>query len=97
MSFTFNFTPAGMTAEKYNTVTGQLEAAGYGAPKGRLYHVCYGDTDNLHVMDIWDSIENFEEFGNTLMPILQQSGVDPGQPLIQPVHRIIELPVELHA
>lgn len=84
------FAPVGMTAAKYDEVIKNLDEAGAGAPAGRLYHVCFGDKDNVRVSDIWDSMENFDKFGQTLMPILQAAGVDPGQPEIIEVHNIIE-------
>jgi hypothetical protein len=90
MSFVLKFTPADFTAAKYSEVIKQLNAAGAGAPKGRSYHVCYGDPKGLQVTDIWDSMENFQAFGQTLVPIMQSLGVDPGQPDIQQVHNIIK-------
>jgi len=92
MSFVFVFTPKGMTAAKYDECIQKLEAAGAGNPQGRLYHVCYGDPNNVMVTDIWDRVENFEKFGATLIPILSELGVDPGQPAVQPVHNVIEAP-----
>jgi hypothetical protein len=89
MSMVMRFAPQGMTAEKYDEVIKKLEAAGAGSPKGRLYHVCFGDKNNLRVSDVWDSMENFEAFGQILMPILQEQGIDPGQPDIIEVHNII--------
>jgi hypothetical protein len=89
MSLVTRFAPQGMTAEMYDEVIKRLEAAGAGAPQGRLYHVCFGDKNNLRVSDIWDSLENFEKFGQTLMPILQEVGVDPGTPEVVEVHNII--------
>ncbi len=67
-----------------------MEIAGEGNPKGRLYHTCFGSKNELNVVDIWDSIENFNKFGQTLIPILQSLGIDPGQPEINEVHNIIE-------
>ena len=89
MSFVLTFTPSGMTAAKYDECIQKLNAAGAGAPKGRSYHVCYGDSNGVHVTDAWDSMEDFQAFGETLIPILQSLGVDPGQPVPQPVHNII--------
>jgi hypothetical protein len=34
-------------------------------------------------------MEDFQAFGQTLMPILKELGVDPGQPDVQPVHNVI--------
>ena len=84
------FTPPAMDAAKYDECIRRLGKAGAGAPVGRLYHVCFGDKEKLRVSDIWDSMENFDEFGKTLMPILQDIGFDPGQPEFIEVHNIIE-------
>ena len=94
MSFVFTFTPeaSGMTSGKYDECLKRLEAAGAGNPRGRLYHVCYGDPNNLLVTDVWDSVENFQKFGETLMPILKEVGIDPGNPAAHPVHNIVEAP-----
>jgi hypothetical protein len=89
MSFVLSFKPSGFTVAKYNEAAKQLDAAGQGAPKGRSYHVCYGDPDTVQVTDVWDSMEDFEAFGKTLVPILQSLGVDSGQPEVQEVHNII--------
>jgi hypothetical protein len=90
MAFVVRFAPPAMDAAKYDECIRQLDEAGAGAPAGRLYHVCFGDKDNLRVSDIWDSMENFDEFGKTLMPILQDIGIDPGEPEFVEVHNIIE-------
>jgi len=89
MSFVLRFTPKNFTAAKYDEVIKQLNAAGAGAPKGRSYHVCFGDPNNLFVSDIWDNMEDFQAFGKTLMPIMQSMGIDPGEPVVLPVHNVI--------
>ena len=43
----------------------------------------------IQVLDVWDSQESFEAFGATLLPILAEAGVDPGEPMVTPVHNII--------
>ncbi len=94
MPFVITFKPAAMTAEQYDTIINKLDKAGVGNPKGRLYHVCYSHQDTHHVTDVWDTKENFDEFGKTLIPILQQVGVNPGEPQIYEVHNIIVEPAE---
>lgn len=89
MSFVVRFTPREMSTTKYDESIRRLEAAGAGAPKGRLYHVAFGDPNELRVSDIWDTRENFDAFGATLMPILQEVGVDPGTPDFIDVYNII--------
>lgn len=89
MAIAATFTPASMTAAQYDEIIRRLEAAGAGAPAGRLHHVCMGTGSNLRVTDIWESEEALGTFAGTLMPILQEIGVDPGQPDIAPVHNTI--------
>ena len=89
MSFILNFKPSGFTAANYDEAIKKLDAAGAGAPKGRSYHVCYGDPNNVQVTDVWDSMEDFQAFGQTLLPIMHAIGADPGQPQILEVHNIV--------
>jgi len=89
MAFVLTFNPSGFNMAKYDETIKQLNAAGAGAPKGRSYHVCYGDPDHVHVTDVWDSMEDFQAFGQTLLPIMHSLGVDPGEPNILEVHNII--------
>jgi len=89
MSFVLNFKPSGFPLATYKEVLKQLEAAGAGSPKGRSYHVCYGDPNNVQVTDVWDSVEDFQAFGQTLVPIMQALGADPGQPEILEVNNLI--------
>ena len=90
MPLGFYFTPSSFTASKYDDANTRLEAAGAGAPAGRLYHVALESDGQIQVFDVWDSQESFEAFGSTLLPILAELGVDPGQPQVSPVHNIIE-------
>ena len=89
MAIVLRFAPHGMTAEQYDECIERLEKAGAGSPEGRLYHVCFGEKNNIRVSDIWDSAEAFERFGQTLRPILQELGVDAGEPEILEVHNLI--------
>ena len=89
MPFVLNFKPSDFSLAKYNEVIKQLDAAGAGAPKGRTYHVCCGDPSSISVTDIYDTMEDFQAFGQILVPIMHSLGADPGQPDIQQVHNII--------
>jgi len=83
------FNPASMNAAQYDEIIRRLDAAGMGKPAGRLHHACFGSADKLQVFDIWESQQDFDTFGATLMPIIQQVGVDTGQPVVEPVHSVI--------
>ena len=81
---------AGFTLEIYDEVVRQLEAAGAGAPAGREYHVAMESGDLVNVFDIWDSMESFEAFGATLVPILEELGTGPAEPMVLPIRNVIE-------
>lgn len=84
------FTPAGFTPEKYDEVVRQLEAAGEGAPDGRLHHVALESEGSIQVFDVWESQEKLEAFSPTMVPIMGAVGVDPGEPMISPVRNVIK-------
>jgi hypothetical protein len=84
------FSPSSFTPARYDDAIKKLEAAGAGAPAGRLYHVALEANGLIQVFDVWESQESFEAFGKTLVPIMAELGADPGQPQIMPVHNIIE-------
>ena len=60
-------------------------------PDGRDYHVCFGTDGDLHVSEIWDSQEQFQAYGEVLMPILADVGIQfSGEPEVFEVHNIIK-------
>ena len=94
MALGFYFAPAAMSAAQYNECIKQLAKAGAGHPTGRSYHACFGPADKVMVFDVWTSQAAFDKFGKTLRPILQGLGVDPGQPSVMPIHKIIIPPAK---
>ena len=90
MALGFYFTPSSFSPETYDETIKRLEAAGAGAPAGRLYHVALEAEGQIQVFDVWDSQESFEAFGATLLPIMAAVGADPGQPMVSPVRNIIQ-------
>lgn len=89
MAIGLYFAPPAMTSEKYDECIKLLRKAGAGNPPGRSYHASFGPKDKLMVFDVWTSQAAFDRFGKTLMPIMQGLGVDPGQPAIMPMHKVI--------
>ena len=83
------FAPGAMSAEKYDECIKVLRKAGAGHPPGRSYHASFGPANKLMVFDVWTSQAAFDKFGKTLMPILQGLGIDPGQPAVMPMHKVI--------
>ena len=79
-----------MSLDQFEEVHRRLEAAGHGQESERLHHSCFGFEDNLMVYDIWTSAESFQAFGEVLMPIIAEVGFDPGEPVIMPLHKVIQ-------
>ena len=53
-------------------------------------HVAFAAGGNFRVSEIWSSLEQFQAFGERLMPILTESGVElEGPPEIIEIHNII--------
>jgi hypothetical protein len=90
MALAIYFHPDSMSTDKYDEVMRKLDAAGAGSPKGRTHHSAFGPAEKLMVYDVWDSQEDFDAFGATLMPILAELGVDPGQPDVMPLHNAVQ-------
>jgi hypothetical protein len=58
---------------------------------GRMdYHVFFGTEGDLRVSEIWDSTEKLQAFGEKLMPILADIGIEPGEPEVLEIHNIVK-------
>ena len=82
------FHPKNLTLDQFNEVHRRLEKAGAQPSPHRLHHSCFGEDGDLMVYEIWDSPESFQAFGEVLMPILAEVGIDPGEPAVMPIHRL---------
>jgi len=90
MALGFYFQPQSFSKERYDEVLQRLERAGAGSPPGRSYHFAFTGRDGgIEVFDVWDSQESFEQFGETLVPIMNELGADPGEPQVAEIHNII--------
>ena len=89
MSVLIRFAPASLTAEQYDKVVARLTEEGVFPADGLDYEVCFGSEGHLKVSQVWDTKEHMEAFGQRLMPILQEVGINPGEPEIVEVHNII--------
>jgi hypothetical protein len=92
MSILVRFTGApSVTREKYDETLRRLEAQGDFPPDGLEYHVAFEAGGSFRVSEIWDSREQMETFGERLMPVLADAGVElAGEPEIIEVHNIIK-------
>lgn len=89
MSVLVRFAPSSLTAQQYDESIRRLQEAGDFPPDGLEYHTCFGTDGNLRVSEIWDSEEQLKAFGERLMPLLAEVGIDPGQPELLPIHNVV--------
>jgi hypothetical protein len=86
MAIAAYFHPKNMTWDQYRDIHARLEKVGLGLrdQHGRLHHSCFGADGDLMVYDIWESPEAFQAFGEKLMPILAEVGVEVPPPDVIP-------------
>ncbi|HRI62212.1 MAG TPA: hypothetical protein PK228_20870 [Saprospiraceae bacterium] len=85
-----HFNGSGMTTAQYDQIIVELQTAKAFPPAGQIAHFCYQTTDGLKVIDIWESAEAFNTFGQILMPILQKLGVNSGQPVVYSLYNYMK-------
>ena len=90
MSILIRFAPASLTAAQYDESVRKLEEAGDFPPDGMDLHVCFGTDGNLRVSEVWDSQEQLDAFGERLMPVLSEVGIEPGEPEVMEIHNIVK-------
>ena len=56
--------------------------------EGVLAHIAGEGEDGFRVVDVWESEEAFKRFGETLVPILRDMGVE-GEPEVYPAHTFV--------
>lgn len=76
MSIVVRLHPANLTMAQYEDVVRREETTGKFPPDGREYHVCFGTDGDLLISEIWDSVEQLQAYGEVLMPILADAGLE---------------------
>jgi len=89
MSVLIRFAPASLTVEQYEEAVRRIQENGEWPPDGMELHVCFGSDGNLRVSEVWDSQEQLDAFGERLMPVLSEVGIEPGQPEVLDVHTVV--------
>jgi hypothetical protein len=89
------FQPTNFTQEKYEEsvvkVTGgktRVESPADWPVEGLLAHIAGQGAGGFRVVDVWESEEAFNRFGEVLMPILAEMGID-DQPDIYPAQTFV--------
>ena len=89
MSVLVRFAPPSMTVAQYDAILTRRYEEGIQPAPGLELEVCYGSGDQMKVSVLFDSQEHLDAFGARLMPILEEVGMDPGEPEVLEVHNII--------
>ena len=91
MSIVVRFHPVNLTVEKYDEALRKHEEAGIEfPPDGMEFHVCFGLEGDIRVSEIWDSREQLEAYGERLMPLLAETGIEFSDgPEIFEVHNLV--------
>jgi hypothetical protein len=80
-----------VTSEQYDETLRRLEKSGDWLPEGLEYHVAFRSNGNFRVSEIWDSQEQFDAFGERLMPVLKEVGIElSGEPEMLEIHNIVK-------
>jgi hypothetical protein len=81
----FDFPNATLT--QYEAVWKELRTAGYGKPKGMIYHSGAPKPEGgLIVVDIWESEDDYQAFSRVLKDVTEKYEDLQGIPKIYPVH-----------
>jgi hypothetical protein len=85
----------GLTQEQYeksvNKVSGgksRMESPSDWPVEGLLAHITGQGETGFRVVDVWESEEAFNHFGETLLPILEEIGIE-GRPEVYPAHTFV--------
>jgi hypothetical protein len=86
------FTPVpGVTTEQYDETIRRLEQSGDWLPDGLEYHVAFRSNGELRVSEIWDSRKQLDMFGERLMPLLKDVGIElSGEPEVLEIHNVVK-------
>ena len=90
MSIVVRFAPRSVTPQQYDKAVERVDQElGEEMPDGCDYHVAFiGPDGNIRVSEIWDSPEQLEAFGQRLMPLLAELGIEAGEPEVLQIHNI---------
>lgn len=85
----------GGTREQYEQVGARLAESGSFSSlsdwpaEGILAHAAGPTDEGWRVVDVWESEEAFQRFGEKIGPVLQEVGF-PGEPKVFPLHNFVK-------
>ena len=90
MAFGLYFQPSGFTPDVIRRSDQTARAGGRRHRFGAGPHLPLrdGGGGNIQVFDVWESMEQFQKFAETLLPIMSKLGADPGEPQVATIHNM---------
>jgi hypothetical protein len=88
MAISVRFAEQPTSREQYDEVLKRLKDAGDWPPPGLVFHAAQGDSSVEEVFEVWESREAFEGFGSKLMPLLDEVGINAGEPQVRDVYSL---------
>jgi len=85
----------GTTSDQYDEVcrdlnNGQpLRALSDWPESGVVGHIAGPTPGGWRVVDVWESEEAFQRFGQKLMPLLEKAGIPAVAPQVFPIHNVV--------
>ena len=76
-------------SRRSNPTSKRLYKEGVHPAEGLELEIAFGSGDQMKVSILFDSMEAFQAFGERIGPIIHEMGVDPGEPEVIEVHRVI--------
>jgi hypothetical protein len=85
--------PPGLTREHYDETVRRIFPNGLNSPRdfpveGMLAHIAGETASGFRVVEVWESEDALRRYGETLVPTLQDQGVE-GDPEIYPTYNFV--------
>ncbi|MEV0982531.1 hypothetical protein [Streptomyces sp. NPDC049915] len=77
------------SVEKVSGRPGPVKSPADWPVPGLISHTAAPTPNGWLVVDVWESEEAFQQFGETIVPILQELGFPEAQPKIYPVFNVV--------
>jgi hypothetical protein len=92
MSLMAIYRSTGVDRAKYDAVINELDSKRTAEPGAIVHLAGFLGPDEICVVDVWESREQFEKFGERLRPVLQKHGIPEQTPEIVELYGLISYP-----
>lgn len=86
---TVMFYAVGASIDQYIEACRMADISQSNVPDGLILHTASTTEDGILVLDVWESIQKFEAFGETLKPAMAAAGLGGIEPKFYPTHFVM--------